>query len=107
MGAADGLMSQERTGVINISQQTARRRWRAESGSLPHAMSNSPPGRGLTRWLELVLLFGMVPGALALGPAWLAFAAIPGSGALCLALLLRDRTFERRRLWDGPAARRG
>jgi membrane protease YdiL (CAAX protease family) len=61
------------------------------------------------RWraAELVLLFAAGPALLVLGPRWLVSVCILASGLLCLVMLLRDRTFDRRALWDAPAAARG
>jgi membrane protease YdiL (CAAX protease family) len=68
-----------------------------------------PPSALDRRWraAELVLLFGAAPGLLAVGPRWLVSVCILASGLVCLVMLLRDRTFERRALWDAPAAARG
>jgi membrane protease YdiL (CAAX protease family) len=61
------------------------------------------------RWraAELVLLFAAAPGLLALGPRRLVTICILAGGLLCLVVLLRDRTFHRRALWDAAAAARG
>lgn len=59
------------------------------------------------RVVELVLLFTVAPGLLALGPRWLVTAAILASGVVCLLALLLDRTFRRRELLDAAATRRG
>jgi hypothetical protein len=53
-----------------------------------------------------VLLFGVAPWALSLGPRWLVLPSIVTGGMLCLVLLLRDPTFPRERLLDRTAARR-
>jgi membrane protease YdiL (CAAX protease family) len=61
------------------------------------------------RWraAELVLLFAAGPALLVLGPRWLVSVCILASGLVCLLVLLRDRSFDRRALWDAPAAARG
>jgi membrane protease YdiL (CAAX protease family) len=59
------------------------------------------------RWVELVLLFGLMPLLLSLGPRRGALPAILAGGVLCLGLLLTDRSFPRRRLWDAAGARGG
>jgi DNA-binding transcriptional LysR family regulator len=59
------------------------------------------------RWAELVLLFGLMPLVLSRGPRWAVLPTILAGGTLCLALLLVDPSFQRRRLWDAAGARRG
>jgi len=59
------------------------------------------------RWLELALLFGLGPLALSFAPRLLVLPAMLAGCAACLALLLSDPSFDRTRLWDAPAARRG
>jgi len=59
------------------------------------------------RWIELGLLFGVAPWLISLGPRWWILPAILGGGVVCLLLLLADPTFDRRRLLDVRAARRG
>jgi uncharacterized protein len=66
-----------------------------------------PPLRRFRRWGELALLFAVGPAALSLGPRWLVLPAILTGGGICLAVLLRDPTFPRRRLLEARAARRG
>jgi uncharacterized protein len=61
----------------------------------------------LRRWVELALIFAAAPGLMSLGPRWLVLPAILMGGGLSLALLLADPTFDRRRLIDATAARRG
>ena len=57
--------------------------------------------------MELAVLFGLLPGLMALGPRWTVLPAIMVGGAVCLVLLLRDPDFQRARLGDAAAARRG
>jgi hypothetical protein len=57
--------------------------------------------------LELVLLFGLGPVLLAMGPRWLVSVGILASGLLCLAALLSDPTFLRRQLGGLAEARAG
>lgn len=64
-------------------------------------------GQRKRRWLELGLLFGLAPGVLAIGPRRWVLPIILTGGLLCLAALLRDPTFDRRRLLDTAGARRG
>lgn len=57
------------------------------------------------RWIEMLALFGVAPVVLAVFMrGWLVFPAIWLLGAICLASLLTDRAFERRRLWNARAA---
>jgi membrane protease YdiL (CAAX protease family) len=62
------------------------------------------------RWFELVALFVAAPLILRVTPARLLIPQIVVGAAGCLAMLLRDRTFDRRRLWglsgQGRALRR-
>jgi membrane protease YdiL (CAAX protease family) len=66
-----------------------------------------PPPLRRRRWGELVLLFVVAPAALSRGPRGWVLVSILTGGALSLAVLLRDPTFPRRRLFDAGAARRG
>lgn len=59
------------------------------------------------RWIELGLLFVVAPWLISLGPRWWILPAILGGGIVCLLLLLADPAFDRRRLLDARAARRG
>jgi hypothetical protein len=59
------------------------------------------------RRAEMVVLFGLGPALLALGPRWIVTAGILGTGALCGALLLADPTFARGELVGLEGARRG
>jgi membrane protease YdiL (CAAX protease family) len=63
-------------------------------------------GRSPLRLAELVLLFGLGPLALAVAPGRLVIPGILAGAGLCLALLLRDASFDRRQLWNAGAARR-
>jgi hypothetical protein len=65
------------------------------------------PDRRRGRWVELSLLFGVLPGLMALGPRWTILPAIMVGGVVALVLLLRDPDFPRQRLLDARAARRG
>jgi membrane protease YdiL (CAAX protease family) len=66
------------------------------------------PARRLRLWLELLALFGAVPVALYLGRhefrEWIV-ATLVAAGAACSAVLLRDRTFDRRELHHLPPLR--
>lgn len=62
--------------------------------------SPTPPRRRLA---ELVGLFVLAPSALAFAPGWIVIPAILAGAGLCLSLLLRDRGFDRRRLWNAGA----
>lgn len=66
------------------------------------------------RWVELLLLFGALPGVIALGPRWVLLPIIMVGGLISLFLLLADRSFPRgqllafgafRRNWRGLALR--
>jgi len=50
------------------------------------------------RWAEMLLLFGALPGILALGPRGALLPVIVASGLICLFLLLRDPSFARGQL---------
>jgi membrane protease YdiL (CAAX protease family) len=67
--------------------------------------SASPILRG--RWVELAVMFAIAPLALATAPSWLVIPGILAGAGICLTLLLRDASFDRRRLWDALGARRG
>ncbi len=54
------------------------------------------------RWTELVALFVVGPGLIALGPRWWVFPAILGGGVVSALLLLTDPTFRRRRQGAAP-----
>src|SRR5579863_7233479 len=56
---------------------------------------------------EMVLLFGVGPALLALGPRWMVTVGILGTGALAGGLLLLDPTFPRRELVGVAGARQG
>jgi membrane protease YdiL (CAAX protease family) len=58
------------------------------------------------RRVELLLLFGLGPALLALGPRWAVSVGILASGIAAAVALVADRTFPRRALWDAAAARR-
>jgi hypothetical protein len=79
---------------------------RVSNALAPTAAQQRPPQQ-LRRWGEIVLFFAIAPGALSFGPRWLVLPAILTGGLVCLALLLADPTFSRRRLFDAQAARRG
>jgi len=77
--------------------------------SAPDRRTDEPAAPAITldrvtrraRWVELITMFLLAPTALALfmrGP--LVFPAIWTLAALCLILLLRDRSFPRRDLWN-------
>lgn len=55
---------------------------------------------------ELLVLFGFGPALLSRAPAWMVIPGILLGAGLCLVLLLRDRGFDRRQLWDAAGARR-
>jgi uncharacterized protein len=73
----------------------------------PSGMTGGTPARRLWRWAELAVFFVIAPGLVSLGPRWWIPPAILVGGGVCLALLLRDASFPRRRLFDAAAARRG
>jgi membrane protease YdiL (CAAX protease family) len=64
-------------------------------GPPPEPRQEAGAGR---RTLELVLLFGLVPGALALAPRWAVSLGILASGLIALGALAFDSTFTRREL---------
>jgi uncharacterized protein len=80
-------------------------------------MSSTPrPGRDAQTTLrarlaaELFLLYVAAPGLLALvskAHRWVVLASIVGGSLLSIALLLRDRTFDRSAIWGGEAFRAG
>jgi uncharacterized protein len=57
------------------------------------------------RRLELLLLFGVGPAVLAIGPRWAVSVAILASGLVCAILLLRDPRFPRGALWGQASGR--
>jgi hypothetical protein len=59
------------------------------------------------RWVELVVLFGVGPWVVSLGPRWLVLPVIIAGGAICLVALLRDPTFRRGTLTGLTTARLG
>src|SRR5262249_41129997 len=59
------------------------------------------------RRAEMVVLFGVGPALLALGPRWMVTLGILSTGLLCGALLLFDRTFPRGALAGVAGARLG
>jgi membrane protease YdiL (CAAX protease family) len=59
------------------------------------------------RTVELVLLFGLGPALLALGPRWAVSLAILVGGIVCALVLRADQTFPRSALWGAAAARSG
>jgi membrane protease YdiL (CAAX protease family) len=65
------------------------------------------PAERRRRWIELGLLFGVLPGLMTLGPRWTILPAIMIGGAVSLVLLLRDPSFPRQQLGDARALRRG
>lgn len=67
---------------------------------------NAPVAAPARRRAELLVLFGLGPVLLALGPRWLVTLGILASGALAVVALVRDPTFPRRGLW-GAAPRGG
>lgn len=65
------------------------------------------PAERRYRIFEFVALFGAVPGVLAFGPTKLPlFVMLGTAAAACTAMLLLDRTFDRRQLWNWGALRR-
>jgi membrane protease YdiL (CAAX protease family) len=75
-------------------------------GTVPEASIDSRAAEGRTRrHIELVVLLGVGPALLALGPRWLVSLAILGGGVAGAVALLLDRTFPRRQLWNAAAAR--
>jgi uncharacterized protein len=67
--------------------------------SVPPAISPS------ARLAEAILLFGVAPVVLAaFMRGWMVFPAIWLLGAICLVMLLRDRSFDRRQLWNARHA---
>ena len=71
------------------------------------------PGAGarrgaVRRSLEFVAMFVAAPSVLAVFmQGWMVFPAIWLLAAICLAVLLRDPTFDRRQLWNASGVRRG
>ena len=59
-----------------------------------------PVERMRRRAVELVALFGLLPGLLALGPRWLVSVGILASGVIAIVALVLDPTFRRRELID-------
>jgi membrane protease YdiL (CAAX protease family) len=60
----------------------------------------------MRRLIELVVLFGLVPAALAAVPGILVIPVVLSGTGMCLAVLLRDRSFDRAALWRADAVRR-
>ena len=81
------------------------------SATQAHSTPPGPDGRRRAgrpaRVLELMIVFGVAPALLALGPRWLVSIAILLAGASCAAMLARDSSFPRRALLDVSAARPG
>ena len=71
------------------------------------SISTVPATPSRWRWVELILIFGVAPLALALAPRRMVTVGIIGSGLASLAALLLDPTFPRRQLWDAALARQG
>jgi membrane protease YdiL (CAAX protease family) len=87
------------------------RRWKnqrpsdiSEGVQLPAA--GETPARSRWRWLELLALFGAGPALLARAPGAMVIPGILIGAGVCLTLLLRDRSFDRRRLWNTEGVRR-
>lgn len=58
------------------------------------------------RWIELGVLFVLLPWLISLGPRWLLLAVIMTGGAVCLTLLLADPSFDRMQLFNRAAVGR-
>jgi membrane protease YdiL (CAAX protease family) len=72
----------------------------------PAAIAEDHPPRSYRRLAEAIVLFGVAPLVLAVFMrGWMVFPAIWLLGVICLAVLLADGTFPRRRLWNAGAAR--
>ncbi len=69
-------------------------------------MESAPPTHSPSaRFAEVLLLFGVAPVVLAaFMRGWMVFPAIWLLGAICLVMLLADRSFDRRQLWNGADA---
>jgi membrane protease YdiL (CAAX protease family) len=61
--------------------------------------------RATGRLFELIVVFGGIPPVLALVPGRVVLPSLAAVGGLCLLMLLRDPTFDRRQLWNATAAR--
>jgi membrane protease YdiL (CAAX protease family) len=58
------------------------------------------------RWFEFVCLFGVMPGLFALRTVSIPFLLLLYSAlGICLTILMRDKTFDRARLWRAEAVR--
>ena len=75
------------------------------SDPLPPAPTPTPTSARAWRLAELLLLFGAGPALLAMAPSWMVIPGIMMGAGVCLTLLLTDRGFERRQLWNSQAAR--
>ena len=80
---------------------------RAPSPAQPAPLQAAPPAQARRRWLELGAVFVLAPALLALTPRWMVTVGIVSSGVICLVVLLRDPSFDRRQLWDASQARAG
>jgi uncharacterized protein len=74
-----------------------------ESERMGAGSSFKPRSRGLTAWqrpLEFIILFVLLPFIVAVAASGrLVIPILWAASALCLSVLLRDRTFDRRMLW--------
>jgi hypothetical protein len=71
------------------------------------AAVNGSPTVNRARRAEMLLLFGLGPALLAVGPRWMVTVGILATGVLCGVLLLIDPTFPRRDLVGVAGARLG
>jgi membrane protease YdiL (CAAX protease family) len=70
--------------------------------------SEERPARAHGRLAEAIVLFGVAPAMLAyFMEGWMVFPAIWLLAAICLVMLLFDRTFQKRQLWTLGGAKRG
>lgn len=75
--------------------------------SLDDAPAPLSPGLVWSRAIEFAAMFVAAPAGLAFFmKAWMVFPAIWLLAAICLLVLLRDPTFERRQLWNAGGVRR-
>lgn len=71
-------------------------------------MAEGTAGRVTARAVELAIMFGVAPSVLAaFMQGWMVFPAIWTLAAVCLVMLLCDRTFDRRQLWNWGGVRKG
>lgn len=76
------------------------------------AQADAPPipatpllsvGERRYRLVEFIALFGVMPGLFAVGNVKALFLLLMSAMGVCLGLLLLDRSFDRRQLWNAPA----